>query len=67
MRLDDSFKGLDNIVDLSVKLIETKRHKVYDMVYEFLKLILLLPVAMTSVQRVFSAMVLVKTKLRNKM
>ena len=45
MRHDDSFKGLDNIVDLSVKLVETKRHKVYDMVYELLKLVLLLPVA----------------------
>ncbi|XP_066374040.1 uncharacterized protein [Miscanthus floridulus] len=27
MRHDDSFKGLDNIVDLSDKLVETKRHK----------------------------------------
>jgi hypothetical protein len=36
------------------------------MVYELLKLVLLLPVA-TSVERVFSAMILVKTKLRNKM
>jgi hypothetical protein len=45
MRRDDSFKDLDNIVDLSVKLVETKRHKVYDMVYELLKLELLLPVA----------------------
>jgi hypothetical protein len=40
---------------------------VYDMVYELLKLILLLSVATTGVERVFSAMVLVKTKLRNKM
>ena len=39
----------------------------YDMVYEFLKLVLLLPVATASVERVFSAMVFVKTKLRNKM
>ena len=39
----------------------------YDMVYELLKLVLLLPVATASVERVFSAMVLVKTKLRNKM
>ena len=60
-------KGLDNIVDLSVKLVETKRHKVYDMVYELFKLVLLLPMATTSVERVFSAMVFVKTKLRNKM
>jgi hypothetical protein len=26
MSQDDSFKGLDNIVDLSVKLVETQRH-----------------------------------------
>jgi hypothetical protein len=56
IRRDDSFKGLDNIVDLSVKFVETKRHKVYDMVYELLKLVLLLPMATTSVERVFSAM-----------
>ena len=37
------------------------------MVYELLKLVLLLPVATISVERVFSAMVFVKTKLRNKM
>jgi hypothetical protein len=67
MRQNDNFKGLDNIVDLSVKLTETKRHKVYDMVYELLKLVLLLPVATANVERVFSAMVFVKTKLRNKM
>jgi hypothetical protein len=67
MRHDDSFKGLHNMIDLSVKLVETKRHKVCDMVYELLKLVLLLPVVMASVERVFSAMVLVKTKLRNKM
>ena len=39
----------------------------YDMVYELLKLVLLLPVATASVERVFSAMVFVKSKLRNKM
>jgi hypothetical protein len=66
IKQDDRFKGLENIVDLSVKLVQTKRHKVYDMVYELLKLVLLLPVA-TSVERVFSALVLVKTKTRNKM
>ena len=39
----------------------------YDMVYELLKLVLLLPMATASVECVFSVMVLVKTKLRNKM
>jgi len=67
MRQDDNFKGLHNLVDLSVKLVETKRHTVYDMVYLLLKLVLVLPVVTASIERVFSAMTLVKTKLRNKM
>jgi len=67
MRQADSFKCLDNIVDLSVKLIETKRHRASDMVYELLKLVLPLLVATASVERVFSTMIIVKTKLRNKM
>jgi len=67
IRQDDSFKGLNNLIDLSVKLVETKRHKVYDMVYLLLKLVLLLPVATASVERVFSALTLVKPKLRNKL
>jgi hypothetical protein len=67
MRQDDNFKGLYSIVDLSVKLVETKRYIVYDTVYLLIKLVLLLPVATTSVERVFSTMSLVKTKLRNKM
>ena len=39
----------------------------FNMVFLLLKLILLLRVATTSVERAFSAMSLVKTKLRNKM
>jgi hypothetical protein len=35
MKRDERFQGLDNIVDLSIKLVETNRHKVYDMVYFF--------------------------------
>ena len=37
------------------------------MVYNLLKLILFLPVVTASVERVFSALTFVKTKLRNKM
>jgi hypothetical protein len=59
---DERFQGLENIVDLSVKLVETKRHKVYDMVYLVLKLVLLLPVATASVERVFSVLVIMKSK-----
>jgi hypothetical protein len=50
-----------------VKLVQTKRHKVYDLVYTLLKLVLLLPVATTGVERAFSAMTFIKSKLRNKM
>jgi len=64
---EDSFKCLTNLVDLSVKLVQTGRHNVYDMVYNLLKLVLILPVVTASVERVFSALTFVKTKLRNKM
>jgi hypothetical protein len=67
VKQDERFQGLDNIVDLSIKLVDTNRHKVYDMVYLLLKLVLLLPVATASVERVFSALVIVKTKSRNKL
>ena len=53
MRRDDNFRGLESPVDLSVKLVETKRHKVYDMVYLLLKLVLVLPVATATIERVF--------------
>ena len=67
MRQDDRFNGLQNLVDLSLKLVETNRHKVYDLVYLLLKMVLLLPVATASVERAFSSMDFVKTKRRNKM
>lgn len=67
MRSDDKFKGLKNLGELSTKLIETRKHDIYNLVCLLLKLVLLLPVATTSVERVFSAMNLVKNKLRNSM
>jgi hypothetical protein len=67
MRRDEKFKDLQNLVDLSVKLVETRRHIVHNLVYLLLKLVLLLPVATANVERAFSAMSFVKSKLRNKM
>ena len=67
MRKDENFQGLGNLVDLSVKLVQTGRHIVHHLVYLLLKLVLILPVAMTNVERAFSAMSFVKNKLRNKM
>ena len=48
-------------------LVETKMHLRHDVVYKLLKLVLVLPVASASVERIFSAMNYVKNKLRNKM
>jgi hypothetical protein len=67
IKKDVLFEGLENLVDLSLKLVQTKRHKVYDLVYTLLKLVLLLPVATAGVERAFSAMTFIKSKLRNKM
>ena len=67
VRKNYSFKGLVNLVDLSVKFVQTNRHTLYCMVYTLLKLVLLLQVATTSVERVFSTMVSVKTEKRNKL
>ena len=67
MRQDDRFRNASNIGELSIMLVATKKHVLYDLVYLLIKLILILPVATTSVERVFSAMNLVKNKLRTTM
>ncbi|XP_057793165.1 uncharacterized protein LOC131009774 [Salvia miltiorrhiza] len=67
MRRDNEFQNLDDISSLSMKLVETKRHMTYPLVFLLIKLILILPVATASVERVFSGMTYVKNKLRNSM
>jgi hypothetical protein len=67
MRREYSFQGINNLVDLSMNLVETNRHNVYDLVYLLLKLVLILSVATTSVERAFSMMNFVKNMLRNRM
>ncbi|MCI12976.1 zinc finger MYM-type protein 1-like, partial [Trifolium medium] len=67
MRRSVEFTSLKGISDLSEKLVETTRHIVYPLVYLLLKLALILPVATATVERSFSAMKIVKTRLRNRM
>ncbi|XBI07244.1 hypothetical protein VPH35_135174 [Triticum aestivum] len=52
---------------LAKKLVDTKKHLAFPLVYQLLKLVLILPVATASVERCFSAMNIVKSVLRNKM
>ncbi|XP_042027268.1 uncharacterized protein LOC121774463 [Salvia splendens] len=63
MRSDEDFQNLRDISSLLVKLVETKRDVVYSCVVLLIKLIVILPVATASVERVFSGMTFVNNKL----
>ena len=66
MRLE--FIELKTIGDLAVKMIVTKRDKVYLLVYRLLTLALILSVAtITTVEITFYAVNIVKTRLHNRM
>ena len=67
VRGDDRFANIHTIVELSQKMVTTRKHLTYSLVNRLLKLVLVLPVATTTVERIFSAMKTVKTKLRNRM
>ncbi|XP_020422138.1 uncharacterized protein LOC109949841 isoform X1 [Prunus persica] len=67
MRSSIEFSGLNGIADLSQKMVETKKDSVFPLVYLLLTLALILPVATPRVDRVFSAMNIVKNRLRNRM
>jgi hypothetical protein len=66
MRNDERFANVKTLAELSVKLVEANKIGRHAVVYRLLKLVLVLPVATASVQRVFSVMNYVKNKLRNK-
>jgi hypothetical protein len=67
MRRDERFRGVKNVVELSVMLVQIKKSIKHDIVYKLLKLVLVLPVATATVERVFSSMNYVKNKLKNRM
>ena len=66
MRSSSEFSELKGISDLAQKMAETKRHIVYPLVYLLVTLALVLPVATATVERTFSAMNIVKNRLRNR-
>jgi hypothetical protein len=67
VRADIRFDNLNGISDLAKLMVQTNNHITFPLVYQLLKLVLILPVATASVERCFSAMNVVKKKLRNKM
>src|ERR1044072_4185062 len=64
---NDEFASLKGLRQLSEKLVEKGRHVVYPHVYFLLKLSLVLPFATSTVGRTFSAMNIMKNRLRNRM
>ncbi|CAN6699015.1 unnamed protein product [Malus baccata var. baccata] len=67
MRSSIEFSGLKEIGDLAKKMVQCKKHKVYSLVYLLVTLALTLPVATATVERAFSAMKILKNRLRNRM
>jgi hypothetical protein len=67
MRSSDEFATLKGIGQLAEKLVEMKKDVVYPLVYSLVTLSLILPVATATVERAFSAMNIVKNRLRNRM
>jgi hypothetical protein len=66
IKADERFSNLNSITALAKLMVDTNKHQAFPLVYKLLKLVLVLPVATTSVERCFSAMKIVKTILHNR-
>ena len=67
MRYSIEFSNLLGIGDLAQKMVVTKKHVVYPLVYLLVTLALILPAATATLERAFSAMKIVKNRLCNRM
>ena len=63
----NEFSGLTSLGELAQTLLCSKRSGVYPSVYRLLQLALLLPVATTTIERVFLAMKIIKNHMHNRM
>jgi hypothetical protein len=66
-RSHPSLSGLVCLTDLSRSLIITGKAQIYPLVYRLVRLVLTLPVATATGERFFSAMKIIKTRLRTRM
>lgn len=60
-------QNLSSIRELCRGLVETEKSKTYHLIDRLIRLVLTLPVSTTTSEQAFSAMKIVKTRLRNKM
>ncbi|XP_048559613.1 uncharacterized protein LOC125540080 isoform X3 [Triticum urartu] len=66
IRRSDEFNGCSDVSTLARLMVQTTKHRTFQLVYRLIELTLILPVATSSVERIFSAMKIIKTDLRNK-
>jgi len=66
-RRTQDFLGCVELGKVAEIMVKTKMNTSYPLVYRLIELTLILPVATATVERIFSAMSIVKTDLRNKM
>ena len=64
---NNQFSEIMGVCGLVKKLVQLKKYRVYPLVYLFVKLALLLLVATAIIERVFFAMKIIKTQLRNRL
>jgi len=67
VRRSQEFLGCTELPQCAEIMVRKGMHRSYPLVYRLIELTLILPVATASVERVFSAMSIIKTDLRNKM
>ncbi|CAM8920402.1 unnamed protein product [Rhodiola kirilowii] len=66
MRENEKFSTLQDMGEVARKMAKIGYHTAFPLVYRIIELVLVLPVATSTVERAFSAMKIVKTDLRNK-
>ncbi|PKU78639.1 hypothetical protein MA16_Dca014904 [Dendrobium catenatum] len=65
MRSSDAFMNLKGLGELAQKLVETRKHDIFPLMFSLIKLALILPIATSTVERAFSTMKIIKNRLRN--
>ena len=65
MRSNDIFLELQGVSEFAEKLVSTRKHETYPLVYLLVKLVLTLPIAIATVEKSFSVMKYIKNELRN--
>ena len=66
MQSTEEFLAFKVIRQLVEKMVEMKKNVSYPLVYSFVTLVLILLVAIVTVERTFSIMNIIKNRLRNK-